>query len=37
MVFENEVRRILFEPAKCGDCAFECNEVCPHWSTGGET
>ncbi|BAD86262.1 4Fe-4S cluster-binding protein [Thermococcus kodakarensis KOD1] len=29
LVFENEVRRILFEPAKCGDCAFECNEVCP--------
>lgn len=28
LVFENEVRRIFFEFVKCGDCVFECNEVC---------
>jgi len=28
-VVEGNTRRIVFEPKKCGNCKFECNEVCP--------
>ncbi|MCD6523511.1 MAG: 4Fe-4S dicluster domain-containing protein [Thermococcus sp.] len=28
-VVDNSVRKIIFEPEKCGSCHFECNEACP--------
>lgn len=28
-VIEGNIRRMVFEPEKCGSCQFECNEACP--------
>jgi len=28
-IFEDAVRKVVFQPEKCGNCSFECNAVCP--------
>lgn len=35
-VFEGEVRRIVFEPHKCGKCGYECNDACPTGAIDGK-
>jgi len=35
-IFEEEVRKIVFEPAKCGECEYECNDACPTHAIDGK-
>ena len=28
-ISEGNLRKVVFEPEKCGDCGYECNDACP--------